>query len=158
MVWHAEAPLFVDGLGVLQALAQQAPELAGVKVFTRNPDYQQTQLPYLLITRVGGDSLRPEFQSSYFVHFQVWSDVTVKYPDDAFQAAFELSQDVARVYYRAWKKQILAYDSDDNIMGWIADWRESSGFQEIPDPDLPNVGRYVGVYDLVIRNRRPSPA
>ena len=156
MVWHATVPTFVDGLAVLQKLAEQAPELDGVKVFTRNPDYQQAQLPYLLITRVGGDSLRPEFQSSYFVHFQVWSDKTAQYPDDAFQAAFELSQAVARVYYRAWKQQVLALDNDGHVIGWICDWRESSGFQEIPDPDLPQVGRYIGVYDLVIRNRRPS--
>jgi hypothetical protein len=147
---------FVDGLGVLQALARQDPDLDGVNIFTRNPDFQRDQLPYVLITRVGGDSPRPEFQSSYFIHIQTWSGATEQYPDPA-QAGFELSQTVARCFYRAKQEQRLAYDGDGHVMGWIAKWRESSGFQEIPDADLPlDVSRYYGVYDLIIRNRRPN--
>ena len=153
---------FVDGLGVLQALAKQAI-VAGklpddLKVFTKIPDHQMEYLPLLVINRAGGNSLRPEFRSDFFVHFDVWSDKTDEFPDDPFKAAYELSQKVARVYYRAWQEQTLAYDGGGHVMGWICDWRESSGFQDFTDPDVPHIGRYVGVYDLVIRNRRPRSA
>lgn len=150
---------FVDGTGVLLSLGRaaiQAGDLpSDLNIFSKIPDHQDQYLPALIIKRTGGNSDRPEFSSTYFCNFQVWSDVTAEYPDDPFQAAFELSQKVARVYYRAWKDQTLAYDADDRVMGWIADWRESSGFQDFTDPDLPHIGRYVGVYDLLIRNRRP---
>jgi len=113
----------------------------------------------LVINRTGGASDRPEFASDFFVHFQVWSDkdpTDPNYPDDPFDAAKKLAQKVATVYYRAWRKQTPGLDPDGHILGWINQWRESSGFQDFTDPDFPHIGRYVAVYDLKIRNRRPS--
>lgn len=151
---------FVNGLGVLTALAKQAIVAgdlpADLRVFTKIPDFQGNYLPTLVIERAGGASLRPPFQSDYFVHMQVWSDVTTEFPNDPFEAAYELSQKVAIVFYRAWEQQTTAYDGAGHVLGWINDWRESSGFQDLTDPDLPHIGRYVAVYDLKIRNRRPN--
>lgn len=152
-------PPFVKGLQVLTAIAlaaKAAGELpADLNVFTKLQDGMDENLPALILERVGGSSDRPEFVSDFFCHFQVWSDRTTEFPDDAFQAAFELSQKVAKVFYEAKLKQTVALDSDGHALGWICKWRESSGFQDATDLDLPHIGRYVAVYDLKIRNRRP---
>lgn len=153
-----QATTFVDGLGVLTSLMKAAPELDGVQVFTKIPDNLSQFLPCLVITRTGGSSLSPRFQSDFFVHFQVWSDKTVDYPNDPFEAAYNLGLTVCRVLFRCKEEQTLALDNDGHVMGWIADWRESSGLQDFTDPDLPHIGRYVAVYDLKIRNRRPNSA
>lgn len=146
-------------LTALMRQAKQAGDLpSDLNVFTKMVDQQDQYLPCLVINRTGGQSLRPEFQSDYFVNFQVWSDRTDEFPDDPFQAAYNLSLRVARALYAAYRNQTLALDADDHVIGWIADWRESSGFQDFTDPDLPHIGRYVAVYDLKIRNRRPDSA
>lgn len=144
-------PAFVDGIGVLLALGREA--LPGLNIYETIPDRMAEKLPALTINRAGGASDAPVFHSSYLLHFQVWSGPTTDYPDP-HQAAFELSQRVARAYWWAQRNQTVAYDGNDQALGWIAKWRESSGFQRFADPDLPHVGRYVAVYDLLIRNPR----
>lgn len=145
---------FVDGIGVLLALGRAG--LPGVSVYEDIPERLLEHLPVLTISRAGGASDSPRYHSSFFVHMQVWSAATDDYPGDPHGAAFALSQQVARVFYAAQQGQTVALDADDNPLGWIARWRESSGFQKLDDPDLPlEVARYVAVYDLLIRNPRP---
>lgn len=145
---------FVDGIAVLLELVRQGlgPD---VHVYEDIPDRQHAVLPMVSISRAGGASDRPEWVSDFFTHVNCWSEVTPEFPDDPFQAAFELSQRTARVLFAAWRNQTVAYNSGTPL-GHIARWRESSGFQRFTDPDLPHIGRYVGVYDLKIRNPRPS--
>ena len=152
---------FVDGMAVqirLMEQAKQAGDLpADLHVFTKTQDDQSKYLPALVMVRSGGASLRPEFQSDYFMRYLVWSGVTTEFPNDPYKAAEQLSLKVARALYAAKKNQTVALDVDGHALGWIADWRESSGFQDFSDASLPNnVGRYLGVYDLKIRNRRPK--
>lgn len=154
---------FVDGISVLLALGRQAVAdgdlPADLNIRSKAEDgLGDADFPLLIINRTGGASDRPEFLSDFFCHFQVWSDRDVDYPNDPFGAAKALARKVATVYYRAWQKQTLALDADDHVLGWINQWRESSGFQDFTDPDFPFIGRYVAVYDLKIRNRRPSSA
>lgn len=143
---------FVDGMAVLLAIGRAG--LPGVNVYEDIPDHLETYLPVLVISRAGGASDSPKYHSSFFVHMQVWSDASLDYPNDPHGAAFALSQKVARVFYQAQVDQTIALDEDDNPLGWIARWRESSGFAKLTDSDLPHSGRYVGVYDLLIRNPR----
>lgn len=140
---------FVDGIAVLLTLARAG--LPGVNCYEDIPDHLADHLPAITITRAGGSSDRPEFMTDFFVHVNAWSDVG----PDPFRSAFDLSQSVARVLYAAQRNQTVAYDGPAQL-GWIARWRESSGFQRFTDPDLPHIGRYVAVYDLKIRNPRPS--
>lgn len=156
IVPEVNATPFVDGVGVLLALARADPSLTGVNVFEDIPDHLMNYLPALVISRAGGASTNPSFHSSFFVHMQVWSDATSEYPNDTFKAAFELSRKVEQLYYAAWRRQTVALDEDGKPLGWIAKWRESSGFQRFTDPDLPHIGRYIGVYDLIIRNPRST--
>lgn len=149
----APTPAFVDGIGVLLALGRAG--LPGVNVDEDIPDRLSERLPMLAISRAGGASDAPIWVSGFFVHLQVWSDRTVEFPDP-HQAAYELSRKVAQLYYAAWRSQTVAYDDNDLPLGHIARWRESSGFQKFGDPDLPHIGRYVAVYDLLIRNPRTS--
>lgn len=155
---------FVDGISVLLSIGRAAVlngDLpSNLKIRSKTEDGLGEDLPQLVINRTGGASDRPEFVSDFFCHFQVWSDkdAGLGYPDDPFGAAKALSRKVATVYYRAWRTQTLALDPDGHVLGWINQWRESSGFQDFTDPDFPHIGRYVAVYDLKIRNRRPSSA
>jgi hypothetical protein len=147
-------PAFVDGIAVLLTLLRDGLG-PGVNVYEDIPDYQHDLLPMVTVSRAGGSSDHPAFTSDFFVHVNCWSDVSDEFPDDSFQATYELSQRTARVLYWAWRNQTVALDENGRALGWIAKWRESSGFQRFTDPDLPHIGRYVGVYDLKIRNPRP---
>lgn len=152
-------PPFVKGLQVLRSIfiaSAELPELDEDHVFTKLQDGMGEHLPALIVERTGGSSDRPEFVSDYFTHLQVWSGETADFPNDPFGAAFDLSQRVAKVLYEACKNQTVAYDGNGHVLGWISQWRESSGFQDATDVDLPDVGRYVATYDLKIRNRRPN--
>jgi hypothetical protein len=142
---------FVDGVGVLLALSKAGlgPD---VHVYEDIPDHQTAVLPMITISRAGGSSPDPRFVSDFFVHINAWSDAG----PDPFKSAYDLSQDTARALFWAWRNQTVAYDGLGNPLGHITKWRESSGFQRFTDPDLPHVGRYVAVYDLKIRNPRPS--
>jgi hypothetical protein len=145
---------FVDGMGVLLALGRAG--LSGVNVYEDTPERLLDHLPVLTISRAGGASDSPKFHSGFFVHMNVWSAATADYPNDPRGAAFALSRRVERCFWEAQRNQTVALDADDNQLGWIARWRESSGFQKFDDPDLPiGVSRYVAVYDLLIRNPRP---
>lgn len=151
----AGAPAFVDGIGVLLKIVRDG--LSGINVYEEIPDHLFDHLPALVINRTGGASNTPTWTSGFFCHFQVWSRATDEYPNDPYQATYELSQKVARLLYQAWRDQTVARDGDGKALGWIASWRESSGFQRLTDADLPNdVGRYVAVYDLLIRNPRSA--
>lgn len=153
---EGDTPAFVDGIAVLLTLLREGLG-PGVHVYEDIPDYQHALLPMVTVSRAGGSSGRPEGASDFFVHVNCWSEAGGDYPDDPFGATFELSQKTARVLYWAQRNQTVALDEDGKPLGHIAKWRESSGFQRFTDPDLPHIGRYVGVYDLKIRNpRRPS--
>lgn len=143
-------PAFVDGIAVLLALVK-ADLGVGVHVYEDIPDHQTAVMPMVTISRAGGSSDRPMWVSDFFVHVNCWSETG----PDPFLSAYQLSQATAQALYWAWRNQTTAYDEDSNPLGHIAKWRESSGFQRFTDPDLPHIGRYVGVYDLKIRNPRP---
>lgn len=147
-------PAFVDGIGVLLTIARS--QLSGVSVFEDIPDQLSEHLPALVISRAGGASEAPVWHSRFLVHLQVWSDRDATYPNDPFGAAYALSRRVSQLFYAAWRDQTVAYDASSQPIGWIARWRESSGFQKTTDPDLPHLGRYVAVCDLLIRNPRTA--
>jgi hypothetical protein len=147
---------FVDGINVvLTLLRQELPALrAGqpaAHVFEDIPDLQSRYLPMVAVRRTAGASDAPRFHSQFWCHVQVWSAAeTGADPKDPFEAAWVLSQQVSRVFFEAWENQTTT------PAGHIVRWRESSGFSKFTDPDLPHIGRYDAVVDLLIRNPRPA--
>lgn len=139
----------VDGYGVMLHLLRGGlpPD---VKVYTRLPDQIVPNLPMVVLQRTGGDGSRsPHFRASFFTHIQCWSDATTEHADP--QAAAEaLADKVTEILFMAWRNQTVT------PAGWIIDYRDSSGFQQEPDPDLPYLGRTDQVVDLLIR--RPQAA
>jgi hypothetical protein len=151
------AALFVDGIAVLlhllrTGLPPMRDDLSEVYVCEDVPERLAEKLPVVRIARTGGASDNPRFVSQFWCNVQVWSDREALSPTetwDPHKAAYELSQQVAQVLYRAWDEQVLT------PYGSINKWRESTGFRKFTDPGLPHYGRYVATYDLMIRNPRP---
>lgn len=141
-------PPFVDGIAVaIHLLRAGLPELRAdddptVNVYERIPDRLSQHLPAVVVRRTRGDSPAPRFFSDFWLHLQVW-DVTD-------QKAYDLGRQVSHVIYAAWEDQTVT------PQGSIAGWRESQGFQQFMDPDLPHIGRYDAVVDVRVRNSRPS--
>ena len=146
---------FVDGVAVaLQLLRDGLPALRtgqpAANVYESLPDHLLELLPAVVIQRTAGASDAPRFHSRFWLHWQCWSNAeTGASPKDCFQAAFVLSQQVARVLYEAWESQTVT------SYGSIQRFRESSGGTRFTDPDQPHIGRYDGVIELRIRNPRP---
>ena len=145
--------LFVDGVGVVVYLLRtQLPDyragLAEAKVFEAMPERLAENLPAVQVSRTGGASDFPRFHSQFWLPISCWSNADGAM--DQHQAAFELGNQVARILYLAWERQVVT------PYGSITKWRESTGFHRFDDPNLPFAGRYVAVYDLLIRNPRSS--
>lgn len=130
---------FVDGIAVQLHLLRTGLG-DGVNVYTEIPDGLSKLLPAVVIRRTGGNSDRPEFTSQFWTHYQVWHTTD--------ELAYELARTVGRLIYAAKVNQTVT------PYGWIAGWRESSGFQQFRDPGLPDNGRYDATLDLIIRNPR----
>lgn len=153
-----QAVPFVDGMAVLLRLLRDGlpvrraaidPDLAAVTVGEDIPDHLTDHLPFVQVRRTTGASDRPRYFGQFWVSLQCWSDREPAVSWDPHKAAFELSQQVARTLFAAWEDQTVTPN------GWICAWRISQDFRKLTDPDLPHIGRYIGVYDLLIRNPRP---
>lgn len=145
---------FVDGIAVLLHLLRDGlppvrDGLATATVVEDVPDLLADHLPLVRVARTGGASTSPRFHSGFLVNIQVWSDSEAGPSWDPHRAAFELSQQVATVLVEAQESQTVT------PYGSITRWRESSGFRKFTDPGLPFAGRYIGTFDLLIRNLRP---
>lgn len=145
---------FVDGIAVLLHLVRNGlpalrSGLTEVKVFEDVPDELSKYIPCVRIARTGGASTRPRFHSGFLTNIQVWSNAETGPGWDPDEAARMLSRQVATVLIEAQENQTVT------PFGWIAHWRESSGFRKLPDPGQPYAGRYMATYDLLIRNPRP---
>ena len=156
MTAPAEA-LFVDGVGALvhllrTGLPSYRTGRMPVQVFTDLPDEMASLLPVVHLHRTGGATDHPRFFGEFWVPIQCWAiEDTVSDPVwDPRQAAFELSNQVARILYLAWEQQTVT------PYGSIVRWRESSGFRKQDDPNLPHASRFVATYDIWIRNPRAS--
>ena len=148
---------FVDGMAVLLELLRDGlppmrtaidPDLAEVTVAEDIPDHLSQHLPFVQVRRTTGASDAPRFYGQFWCSLQCWSDREPAMGWDPHKAAFELSQQVARVLFYAWESQTTTE------YGHIARFRISQDFRKLSDSELPHIGRYVGVYDLLIRNPR----
>lgn len=145
--------LFVDGVGVvLHLLRTELPAyragVATANVFEAMPERLAENLPAVQVSRTGGATDHPRFYGEFWLPIQCWSNADGAL--DQHQAAFELSNQVARILYLAWEWQTVT------PYGSILKWRESTGFHRFDDPNLPHAGRYIATYDLLIRNPRSS--
>lgn len=146
---------FVDGVAVILHLLREGlpPLRTGqpeAKVFETLADPLAPLLPVVVIQRTAGASDKPRFHSRFWMHWQCWSGAeTGSDPKDPFEAAFILSQQICRVLFEAQENQTTT------PYGHVTRFRESSGGTRFTDPDLPHIGRYDGVIELMIRNPRP---
>lgn len=134
----------VDYLDVLLALLR--PALPGVTVMSRIPDHVPDYLPLVVIRRAGGDSTAPEFFDNPWINVQCWCDEDRDNDIDPQRAASDLADQVRGIFWTAYRTQQIVPD-----LGWIGWIRESSGPQEVSDPDLPLLGRYTATYELRVR-------
>ena len=121
-----------------------------VRVMTRLPDNITNYLPLVVIRATGGDSYDPRFMDSPYINTQCW---TAPPPDpdalgavDASRAASNLCDQVRGILWTAWRTQRVVAGH-----GWISKIRESSGPLEVPDIDLPHLGRWVASYEMRFR-------
>lgn len=124
-------------------LPQRNPAYADAYVCSRLPDHLDRYLPVVQITRTAGRTQYPRYTDRPWIETQVWADD----PDDPYRAASDLIDAVRGVYFTAWDEQIVVPG-----VGHIVDVRESSGPQEMSDPDLPHVGRYEMLHEIRIRH------
>lgn len=139
LIPESTATPFVDGVAVQLHLLREGLG-DGVNVYSQIPDGLRTLVPALVIHHASGSSVRPEYVSRFGMTYQVWA------PTDA--AAYTLSRQVATVLFRAQRYQTVT------PYGHITGWDEVSGFRRETDIGLPEFGRYIAVYDLLIRNLR----
>lgn len=119
------------------------PAYADVHVCSRLPDYLDRFLPVVQVTRTAGRTQYPRFTDRPWIRTQVWCDD----PDDPYRAASNLIDAVRGAYFTAWDEQIVVPG-----VGHIIDVRESSGPEEMSDPDLPHIGRYFMLHEIRIRH------
>jgi hypothetical protein len=118
--------------------------LPGVTVRLAIPDNLPDYLPLTVIRRVAGSSLVPRFWDGMSLNVQCWSAGDDS--RDPFAAASDLADQARKVLWEAWDNQVVT------SIGHIVHLRESQGPMEVPDPDLPHLGRYVATYALRIRS------
>jgi hypothetical protein len=118
--------------------------LPDVTVRMAIPDNLPEYLPLIVVRRTSGGSLVPRFWDGLSVNVQCWSDATDDL--DPVSAASDLADQARRVLWEAWDNQTVT------SVGHIVHLRESQGPMEVPDVDLPRLGRYVATYALRIRS------
>jgi hypothetical protein len=128
-------------LGLLRNPALGVP--ANVKVFSRIPDNLDKLVPVVVIRRTAGRVANPRFTDRPWISTQVWADD----PVDPFRAASDLCDAVRGAYFKAWDEQIVVPG-----VGHIVDVRESSGPEELSDPDLPRIGRFQMLHEIRMRH------
>lgn len=117
--------------------------LPDVTIRSAIPDDLTRFLPLIVVRRVSGASLAPRFWDGPQVNVQCWSDATDEL--DPVSAAFALADRVRQVLWEAWSNQTVT------PAGHIVQLRESQAPLEVPDVDLPRLGRYVATYALRVR-------
>jgi hypothetical protein len=117
--------------------------LPDVTVRLAIPDDLTKFLPLIVVRRVTGSSPAPRFWDGPSVNIQCWSDATDEL--DPVSAASDLADQARRVLWEAWDNQTVT------PAGHIVRLRESQGPMEVPDVDLPRLGRYVATYALRVR-------
>lgn len=120
--------------------------LPDVTVRMAIPDSLLNYLPLIVVRRTSGASPAPRFWDGPAINIQCWSDATADL--DPVSAASDLADQVRRVLWEAWENQTVT------PYGHIVQLHESQGPMEVPDVDLPRLGRYVATYAL--RIRRPA--
>lgn len=124
-----------------------------VRVQTRIPDHIVDYLPLVVVRASGGDSAAPEFYDTPYINTQAWcappADPDAPGAVDAYRAASNLCDQVRRIFWTAQQTQRVI--GIPGGTGWISKIRESSGPLELPDVDLPHLGRVVATYELRIR-------
>lgn len=123
-------PLLRNGLG---------PEIT---VMSRIPDELPDFMPLVVVRRTAGRTQYPKFTDRPWISTQVWTG-----GDDPHRAAGDLIDRVRRIYFEAWDNQTVI----DGV-GWIVDVRESSGPEELSDPDRPHFGRYQMLHEIRMRH------
>lgn len=113
-----------------------------VNVYTRIPDDLPQHVPMVVIRRTAGRSQSPHFADRPWINTQVWAG-----GDDPFRTANELADKVRGALFNAWYDQKVVPG-----IGWIVDIRESSGPEEISDPDRPHFGRYQMTHEIRVRH------
>ena len=117
--------------------------LPDVTVRSAIPDDLTKFLPLVVVRRVTGASLAPRFWDGASINVQCWSDAIDEL--DPVSAASDLADQARRVLWEAWQNQTVT------SAGHIAQLHESQGPLEVPDVDLPRLGRYVATYALRVR-------
>jgi hypothetical protein len=138
----------VDPMDVLLPLLRSG--MPGVNVMSRVPDGVPEFLPLVVCRRTGGSSFAPRFYDQPYINIQCWAAADRDDGVDASRAAHNLADAARRVLWEAWDTQITV---PAGHIGWV---RESSGPEEIADPDLPHFGRYAATYELLIRRARAA--
>lgn len=132
----------IDYLDLFLGLLRDQLTTPEVKVYSKIPDHLEQLVPIVVVRRTAGRSQYPRFTDRPWISTQVWADD----PVDPFRAASDLIDEVRGVYFKAWDEQIVVPG-----VGHIVDVRESSGPEEIADPDVPHLGRYQMLHEIRIR-------
>lgn len=121
-----------------------------VSVMTRLPDHITNYLPLVVIRATGGDSYDPRFFDTPYINTQCWTAPPADQGDpgavDASRAASDLCDQVRGILWTAWRTQRVIPGK-----GWISKIRESTGPLEVPDIDIPQLGRWVATYEIRFR-------
>jgi hypothetical protein len=130
---------------VLEILRDALPN--GVFVRASIPDGVPDFLPLVVVRRVGGSSLYPDFWDDPLINIQNWADADGS--RDARRVASDDADQVRKALWDAWRNQTVTSG------GSIARIRESQGPLEMPDVDLPFLGRFQATYELKLRSPHP---
>lgn len=136
----------IDYLDLLLPLLRDylpARGFTDAKVYSRIPDEIDKLVPVVVVRRTAGRTQYPRFTDRPWISTQVWADD----PVDPFRAASDLIDAVRGVYFTAWDEQIVVPG-----VGHIVDVRESSGPEELSDPDVPHLGRYQMLHEIRMRH------
>lgn len=114
----------------------------GVNVYSRIPDDLPDYMPLVVVHRTAGRTQYPKFTDKPWISTQVFTG-----GDDPQRAAGDLMDQVRRVYFESWENATVI----DGV-GWIVDVRESSGPEELSDPDRPLIGRYQMLHEIRMRH------
>lgn len=129
-----------DVLGVLLTIVRNA--LPDVNVYSRIPDDLPKYLPLVAIRRTAGRAQSPHFADRPWINTQCFTG-----GDDPYTECNILCDRVRGALFNAWYDQTVVPG-----LGWIVDIRESSGPEELSDPDRPHFGRYQMTHEIRIRH------
>jgi hypothetical protein len=135
----------VEAVDIVLEIIRDA--LPGVNVRASIPDGVLDFLPLVVVRRIGGSSPYPDFWDDPLINVQNWAAPAGSV--DAFRAASDLADQIREALWTAWRTQTVTAG------GSIARIRESQGPLEMPDVDLPFLGRFQATYELKLRSPHP---